>query len=81
MGKQMAVKHPLGFEPSELLGTLGTCRSALIAAQGGMRRKSGLYRGADAVIAEIDELALILTGDRTYFYAPGHAEQMRHVKK
>jgi len=75
------VKHPLGFEPSELLDTLGACRSALIAAQRGMRTKSGLYRGADAIVSEIDEMALILTGDRTYFYATGHAEQMRHGRK
>lgn len=75
------MKHPLGFEPSELLNTLGACRTALISAQSGMRKKSGLYRGADAVVAEIDEMALILTGDRTYFYASGHAEQMRHDRK
>jgi len=75
------VKHPLGFEPSELLDTLGACRTALISAQRGMRKKSGLYRGADAVVAEIDEMALILTGDRTYFYASGHAEQMRSDRK
>lgn len=75
------MKHPLGFEPRDLLAALGACRSALIGAQRGMRRKSGLHRGADAVIAEIDEMALILTGDRTYFYATGHAEQMRCDKK
>ena len=50
---------------------------ALVRAQAGMRPKSGLYRGADALIAEIDEMALILTGDRTHFYTSGHAEQMR----
>jgi len=77
----MSVKHPLGFEPSELLDALGACRLALISAQSGMRKKSGLHRGADALVSEIDEMALILTGDRTYFYATGHAEQMRHIQK
>ncbi len=75
------MKHPLGFEPDDLLKTLGACRAALISAQRGMRAKSGLYRGADAIVSEIDEMALILTGDRTYFYATGHAEQMRPAKE
>lgn len=69
--------HPLGFDLEEVLQALGQCRRVLIAAQARMRARSGLYRGADAVVAEIDELALVLTGDRTYFYAKGHAEQMR----
>lgn len=67
--------HPLGFDMAELLAALGACRTALVRSQAGMRRRSGVYRGADAVIAEIDELALVLTGDRTYFYAPGHASR------
>lgn len=76
----MAEKHPLGFDETRLLETLGTCRSALIAAQTSLRPKSGLYRSIDAVIAEIDELALVLTGDRTFFYAPGHAALGRSAK-
>ncbi len=77
----MAENHPLGVEPAVLLDALGACRTVLVRAQRTMRRKSGLYRSTDAVVAEIDELALVLTGDRTYFYASGHAEQMRHSKR
>jgi len=42
-----------------------------------MRRKSGLSRSAEALICEIDEFALVLTGRRDYFHAGTHAALMR----
>lgn len=65
-------RTPLDFDREALLGRLGDARAALIAAQRGMKPKSGLARSADAVIAEIDEFALVLTGSREHFHLKAH---------
>lgn len=65
-------RTPLDFDREGLLEVLGHARSALIEAQRIMKPKSGLARSADAVIAEIDEFALVLTGSRDHFYLKAH---------
>ncbi|MTH96319.1 hypothetical protein E1297_10010 [Roseibium sp. RKSG952] len=73
-------RMPLDFDRQELLKQLGEARCAMIRARRVMRPKSGLARAADAVIAEIDEFALVLTGDRSYFHANPHAA-LQHEKR
>jgi hypothetical protein len=70
-------RTPLDFNRAELLAELGAARKAMITARRVMRPKSGLARAADAVVAEIDEFALVLTGSRDYFHASAHAALMR----
>ena len=69
--------RPKDFDHNVLLQALGACRTQVVEAQRGMRLKSGVSRCADAIISEIDEFALVLTGARDYFHARGHAAQMR----
>ncbi|NRG18627.1 hypothetical protein HPQ64_13095 [Rhizobiales bacterium] len=64
---------PLDFDSKALLACLGNARSELIAARRGMKPRSGLARCVDALIDDIDELALVMTGQREYFHAGGHA--------
>ncbi|MTI46035.1 hypothetical protein JM93_00321 [Roseibium hamelinense] len=66
-------RTPLDFDKDAVLTQLGAARRTLIEARRVMRPKSGLARAADGVIAEIDEFALVLTGDRTFFHARPHA--------
>jgi len=55
-----------------LLGALGDCRSAVIEAMTVMRPTGALYHSAATVLAAIDGLALMLTGNRSYFHLRGH---------
>lgn len=66
-------RTPLDFDKNRLLSQLGQARQTLVLARRVMKPKSGLARAADGVIAEIDEFALVLTGDRAYFHAAPHA--------
>lgn len=66
-------KTPLDFDRKAVLDQLAAARRMLICARALMRPKSGLARAADAVVAEIDEFALVLTGSRDYFHAVPHA--------
>ncbi|MXN67090.1 hypothetical protein GR183_19445 [Stappia sp. GBMRC 2046] len=66
-------RSPLDFDSKALLACLGNARGELIAARSAMRPRSGLARCVDALIDDIDELALVMTGRREYFHSGGHA--------
>jgi len=66
------------FDKETLLERLALARHALIDAQRGLRPKSGLARSAAAVVEEIDEFALVLTGSCDYFHARPHSTPPRH---
>ena len=71
-------KAPLqDFDRESLLDQLGRARHALLAAQRCLRPRSGLSRSAAAVISEIDEFALILTGSADFFHARAHGTPAR----
>ena len=70
MGRR--TRKPLDFNREAVLAALGEARAALVEARRGMRPKSGLARAADAVIAEIDEFALVMTGSRDHFHLKAH---------
>jgi hypothetical protein len=55
-----------------LLAALGLCRGALIEAMMKMKVGGPLYCSASSVIAAIDGLALLLSGERDYFHLKGH---------
>ncbi len=65
-------RTPLDFDRQKLLQALGAARVSLIEAHRVMKPKSGLARSADAVISEIDEFALVLTGSRDFFHLKAH---------
>jgi hypothetical protein len=56
-----------------LLAALGTCRSAVIQEMTKMKPAGPLYYSASTVLAAIDALALMLTGQRDYFALKGHS--------
>lgn len=60
-------------EQAALLGTLAEARRALVRAAEGLPRRSVARAGADQVVANIDELAFLLTGSREHFWEPQHA--------
>jgi len=60
------------FDREALLDQLGRARQALLEAQRSMRPRSGLSRSATAVISEIDEFALVLTGAPDFFHVRAH---------
>ncbi|MBN9670439.1 hypothetical protein [Roseibium aggregatum] len=68
------------FDRDGVLSALGEARSILVLARKSLRPRSGLSRSAEAVIAEIDEFALILTGARDYFHLKGHSTPARGGK-
>jgi hypothetical protein len=51
-----------------LLPLLREARGALVEAQGGLRRGCVTYKAAEAIINDIDDLALLTCGDRTLFH-------------
>ena len=52
---------------SNLLEALGKCRGAVTQEMATMKAAGPLYYSAATVIAAIDALALMLTGQRDYF--------------
>jgi len=60
------------FDREALLDQLGRARQALLAAQRSMRPRSGLARSVTAIISEIDEFALVLTGAPDFFHERAH---------
>jgi hypothetical protein len=56
----------------KLLAALGECREAVIEAMAKMKVTGPLYYSASTVLAAIDALALMLTGQRAYFDLKGH---------
>ena len=69
--------QPKDFDREALLDQLGRTRQALLAAQRSMRPRSGLSRSATAIISEIDEFALVLTGAPDFFHARAHGTPAR----
>jgi hypothetical protein len=56
-----------------LLTALGTCRGAVIREMTRMKVGGPLYYSGSTVVAAIDALALMLTGERDYFALKGHS--------
>jgi hypothetical protein len=56
-----------------LLAALGSCRSAVIAEMTRMKAAGPLYYSGSTVVAAIDALALMLTGERDYFSLRAHS--------
>jgi hypothetical protein len=55
-----------------LLAAMGPCRTAITREMARMEINGPLYYSASTVIAAIDSLALMLTGQRDYFHLKGH---------
>jgi len=55
-----------------LLDRLGQTRRALLETQRGLRRGCVPARAIDALVADIDALAGLITGDRTFFHLKAH---------
>jgi hypothetical protein len=56
-----------------LLMALGTCRGAVIHEMTRMKVAGPLYYSGSTVVAAIDALALMLTGERDYFSLRAHS--------
>jgi cupin 2 domain-containing protein len=54
------------------LSALGTCRGAVIREMTTMKVAGPLYYSGSTVVAAIDTLALMLTGQRDYFALKPH---------
>lgn len=55
-----------------LLRDLGQCRRTLLAAGQGLPARNPVQREMSHLVDDIDALACLLTGDRTYFHASPH---------
>src|SRR4051812_44379387 len=65
-------------DKDDLLKAIGDCRAACIRARGiSLLSKKDVYGGCHAVMASIDELARILTGDPTHFHLKMHTAHPR----
>jgi hypothetical protein len=61
-----------GFvDQQRLLNALGACRQEIIEQRRAMAPKSGLLYLADGLTHLIDDLAMLLTGDKTHFHNQG----------
>lgn len=56
-----------------LLAKLGEARSAVLAAQRLVRHRSVQAKAMDALLGDIDDLAGLITGDRTHFHLKPHS--------
>jgi hypothetical protein len=56
-----------------LLAKLGEARAALLVGERALRRGCIQAKALAALRGEIDELAGVLTGDRTYFHLKPHS--------
>ena len=61
------------IDKEALLQALGGCRRALIEVESRAEIGGPLYKNCDAVLAAIDALAEVLTGDRQYFWPRLHS--------
>lgn len=61
-----------GARPA-LLDALGQCRHVVTREMATMKVPGPLYYSASTVVAAIDALALMLTGQRDYFALKGHS--------
>ena len=51
--------------------SMGVCRKAMTGVQARVRINGPVYAGASAVMAAVDALAALLTGDRQFFWDKG----------
>ena len=65
-------KRP-SLDRAVLLDALGACRGALCEQRPALPPHSALRHTADGLVALIDDMALFLTGEWTYFHWKGHA--------
>lgn len=54
-----------------ILEAMGICRKAMTGVQAHVRINGPVYAGASAVMAAIDALAALLTGDWQFFWDKG----------
>ncbi len=73
-------RSPLAFNRDALLLSLGAARLELVQVRSKVRPKSGLCRCVDALLDDIDELALVMTGRRDFFHSGGHAALSRESR-
>ena len=64
-------------QQSRLLEAIGACRNAVLREIVQAKIGGPLYHSANTVVAAIDGLALMLTGDRTYFWEKGTCPQAK----
>ena len=57
------------YSVDKVVEQLGLCRAQMIEVMRGKRMSSALYRSAEAVRDEIDQLTLMLTGRKDYFWS------------
>lgn len=57
---------------AKLLDAVGECRYKLTRVQAEMPVQSVEYRTVTGIVAQIDALAEVLTGDRAYFHLKSH---------
>ena len=55
-----------------VIKSLGSCREAMVALRAGAPPRSLQRAAADQMIANIDDLAWLLTGERDLFVTKGH---------
>lgn len=73
-------KRPLPrYDLRSVLAGLGACRAAMIDLRAGSPPRSLPRAAGDQMIANIDELAWMLTGDRDTFVLKGHAGLSRRA--
>ena len=64
-------RPPVIQEPGLLLGELRACRIVMNGACADVAPLGATYEALQIVLAAIDALAMLLTGNRDYFHAPG----------
>jgi len=68
----MSPRPPTRIDVPAILARLGDCREAMIELGAGCRPRSLMRASADQMVRNIDELAMMLTGERTHFHSKGH---------
>jgi hypothetical protein len=58
-----------------LLDALGGCRQTITREMARMEINGPLYYSASTVLAAIDGMALLLTGNRDHFHLKGHGQR------
>lgn len=68
----MTRPRPSRLDLPAVLANLEACRRAMVALAASCRPRSLMRASADQMVRNIDELAMMLTGDRTHFHDKGH---------
>ena len=65
----MVVVRKTGLtDTSDVLEAMGACRKAMVKVSSAYPHNSAIYREANVMIRNIDDLALLFTGDKEYFW-------------